>query len=68
MPGEVAKLVEQVLEDTPAHRTASPEEVAATMLFLCTPAARFITGQAIVQDGGLVLGNWNNNISPEMSW
>lgn len=68
MPGEVADLLERVLEDTPAHRTASPEEVAAAMLFLCTPAARFITGQAIVQDGGLVLGNWNNNISPEMNW
>ncbi len=68
MPGELADLMERVLEDTPAHRTASPEEVAAAMLFLCTPAARFITGQAIVQDGGLVLGNWNNNISPEMDW
>lgn len=68
MPGELADLMERVLEDTPAHRTASPEEVAAAVLFLCTPAARFITGQAIVQDGGLVLGNWNNNIAPEMNW
>ncbi|MEM8903884.1 MAG: SDR family oxidoreductase, partial [Actinomycetota bacterium] len=68
MPGELADLVETVLEDTPAHRTASPEEVAAAMLFLCTPAARFITGQAIVQDGGLVLGNWSANIAAEMEW
>ncbi len=68
LPGELADVFAQVVEDTPAHRTAPPEEVAAAILFLCSPAARFITGQALVQDGGLVLGNWNTNISPVMEW
>ncbi|MEM9038008.1 MAG: SDR family oxidoreductase [Actinomycetota bacterium] len=68
LPGELSDVLAKTVEDTPAHRTATPHEVAAAMIFLCTPAARFITGQAIVQDGGLVLGNWNNTISPQMEW
>jgi NAD(P)-dependent dehydrogenase (short-subunit alcohol dehydrogenase family) len=37
---------------TPVHRTAGPEEIAAIVRFLCSPAASFITGQTIVADGG----------------
>ncbi len=33
-------------------RMGTPEEVAAVVLFLCSDAARFITGQAINVDGG----------------
>ena len=33
-----------------------PEEVAAVVRFLCTPAARYITGQAIHANGGAYLG------------
>ena len=41
---------------------------AAQIVFLCSPAARYITGQALVADGGLVLANWNTNITPGMDW
>lgn len=34
------------------RRLGSPEEVAAVVLFLCSDAARFITGQSINVDGG----------------
>ncbi len=34
------------------QRPGTPEEVAAVVLFLCSDAARFITGQAINVDGG----------------
>lgn len=36
----------------PLRRIAEPEDVAATILFLLSPAARHITGQTIFVDGG----------------
>ena len=33
-------------------RYGSPNEIASVVLFLCSDAARFITGQAINVDGG----------------
>lgn len=36
----------------PAGRLAQPEEVAQVALFLCSPAASYITGQTIFLDGG----------------
>jgi 3-oxoacyl-[acyl-carrier protein] reductase len=38
--------------DTPMGRPGTPEEVAAAIAFLCTPAASYITGQLLVIDGG----------------
>ena len=36
----------------PIGRFGHPEEVASTVLWLCTPAASFIVGQGIAVDGG----------------
>ncbi len=52
-PGNVA--LTAALDGTPANaqaRYGTPEEVASVVLFLCSDAARFITGQAINVDGG----------------
>ena len=36
-------------------RLATPEEIAAPILFLCTPHAGFITGEVLNVNGGAVL-------------
>jgi 3-oxoacyl-[acyl-carrier protein] reductase len=40
------------LDAIPQGRLGQPEEVASVVLFLCSDAASFITGQAIHVDGG----------------
>ena len=44
-----------VAESTPMGRWGTPADVAAAALYLASPAAAFITGQAININGGLVM-------------
>ncbi|MBI2253089.1 MAG: SDR family oxidoreductase [Proteobacteria bacterium] len=39
----------------PMGDLGSPADIAATVAFLCSPAARYVTGQVIHVDGGLVI-------------
>ncbi|MFG3056383.1 SDR family NAD(P)-dependent oxidoreductase [Kitasatospora sp. NPDC048239] len=48
-----AALSDWLLAHVPMGRWAEPEEVAAAALFLASPAAAFLTGQAVALDGGL---------------
>ncbi|MBN3800595.1 SDR family oxidoreductase [Burkholderia sp. Ac-20392] len=41
----------------PLDDFATPDDVAQAALFLCSPAARIITGVALPVDGGLLAGN-----------
>ncbi len=42
-------------EDTALKRLAQPEEIAGVIAFLASDDARYLTGQAIEVDGGLIL-------------
>ena len=42
----------KALEKEPLGRYAEPEEIAASVLWLCSEASSFVTGQAIAVDGG----------------
>jgi len=44
-----------VAESTPLRRWGTPADVAAAALYLASPGAAFITGQAININGGLVM-------------
>jgi NAD(P)-dependent dehydrogenase (short-subunit alcohol dehydrogenase family) len=49
-----AKLVDQV----PLRRYGTKDEMAALALFLCSPAAHYITGAVLVADGGQCLNGF----------
>ena len=40
----------------PVKRLGTPEDIANVVVFLCSPAAAYVTGQIITVDGGLSLG------------
>jgi Tropinone reductase 1 len=41
-----------ILSRTPAGRVGEPSEVAAVAVFMCLPAASYVTGQCVAVDGG----------------
>jgi NAD(P)-dependent dehydrogenase (short-subunit alcohol dehydrogenase family) len=45
-----------IAEDHPIGRIAEAEEIAASIIWLCSSAASFITGQVVAVDGGQTVG------------
>lgn len=45
-------LLGQILRAIPLARVAAPDEIAPAVLYLCAPAARYVTGACLAVDGG----------------
>jgi 3-oxoacyl-[acyl-carrier protein] reductase len=50
-----SQMLDAVRAATPVGRIGTPEEVADTILFLCSGAARFIHGQVLEVNGGFLM-------------
>jgi len=50
------QLYDALLARTPLKRLGQPEDIAGALVFLASPAARFITGQTLYVDGGYTAG------------
>src|SRR5881296_1520618 len=44
--------MEDMVRDQPIGRLGRPEEIAAAVLWLCSPGASFVIGHALAVDGG----------------
>jgi NAD(P)-dependent dehydrogenase (short-subunit alcohol dehydrogenase family) len=45
------------MQATPLRRVGEPQEIAAVVLMLASPAGGFITGQNLVVDGGTTISD-----------
>jgi len=46
---------EEILKQIPLGTMGKPEDIAHSVLFICSEKARYITGQVMVVDGGMIM-------------
>lgn len=54
--GSTAEGRDRVIAQEPVGRMGSPEEIATAVIWLCSDAAAFVVGHAMVIDGGQTVG------------
>ena len=52
MIGGDAKVLDKMVQGEPIGRLGEPEEIAAAVLWLCSPGASFVVGHPLLVDGG----------------
>ena len=52
LAGGQTEVIDAMLQGVPAGRLGRPEEIAQTVLWLCSDAASFVVGHNLVVDGG----------------
>ena len=50
--GELTERGRAIVDRTPVGRLGQPEDLVTTLLWLCSPASRFVTGVVVPIDGG----------------
>jgi gluconate 5-dehydrogenase len=51
-----AKRTEKILSRTPMAKFGEPDDIGWAAVYLCSPAAKFVTGTTLIVDGGAAIG------------
>ena len=65
---ELDDFLKRVVRGIPMGRLGEPDEVAAAVLFLCSPAGRWVNGVSLRVDGGEYGADTPMEIYPGRSW
>lgn len=56
LTGSVPGMKENMTNRIPLHRVGRPEDIAEAVIYFCSDAASWVTGQVMAIDGGMTLG------------